>query len=436
MSPQDRVTPSALPFVLTGMLALAMLVGGLTLWGLRATIAGAVMAPGTIDLEQNRQVVQHPQGGVVADILVRDGDAVRQGDVLIRLDVVQQGTDLAYAQQRLFELRAQQARLRAVYLDAAEVDFTDELLSRAQNDVALRALLDGQHALFKAGRATIDTKSGQLRQRQEQVAARIAGLDTQIVALSEQIALVTQALETQQKLMAQGLSRAASLLQLEREGAGLRGQMGELRAAQAQARESVIEMDIEIAQLAAQRRQDAIGKSGELEQPIRKLRNDINRLQTEIVLAQVRAPVSGIVHQMEVQTPRAVLRAADPLLYLIPQHQPRIILARVIPQHIDQVFQGQEVKLRLSALDQRRTPEVFGTVTRLSADALEDRRTGQAYFEAQIRLNPGEIDKLPEDVALLPGMPVETYIQTGARSPIAYLVKPVADYFNRAFRES
>ncbi|MEP5728856.1 MAG: HlyD family type I secretion periplasmic adaptor subunit [Sulfitobacter sp.] len=436
MRNNDVIIARVWSYVGLGAAALVFLCLGIGVWATQTTIAGAVMASGVIDLDRNRQVVQHPQGGVVAQIAVRDGDFVNSGDLLIRLNMDSAQADLAYAQEQLFGLRARMDRLRAEYSEQNIVVFEDALIAHAAETPEFQAVLEGQRVLFAAGRATRDNQARQLRQRQEQVRARVVGIEAQITALDTQMGLIATALVNQNKLLSQGLSQSAAVLQLNRERATLEGRLGELISARAEARESIIETDIDIVQRATEYRQTAIAKAQELEQPLQKFTNDARQLQAQIAQAEVRAPVSGVVHGMHIQTQRSVLRAAEPLLFLIPQDQPLIIAARVTPQHIDQVHIGQDVKLRLSALDQRLTPEVLGTVMRIAADAVEDERSGERYFQTQIILKPGELDKLPTGAVLLPGMPVETFIQTTQRSPMAFLIKPVVDYFARAFRES
>ena len=212
--------------------------------------------------------------------------------------------------------------------------------------------------------------------------------------------------------------------------------MGELAASQAAARERLVETDLEMGRIVTRHIEKGIAKSHDLDGPLRQYARDARALRDEIALSEIRAPVSGIVYGMRVRTTRAVLRSAEPVLYLIPQDRPLIVAIRVPLRHIDQVAVGQVVKLRLSAFDQNVTPEVWGRVTQLSADAIEDEASGQSFYRAEMELPAKELDKLPEGIELLPGMPVEAFIRTGEHSPLVYLLKPVKDYFARALRES
>ena len=248
--------------------------------------------------------------------------------------------------------------------------------------------------------------------------------------------LIEEELGNQQSLLDRGLTQASAVLNLQREQARLRGQIGELSAQKAQSQERVTEIDIERLKLRSAGREEAITQLRDLRYRELEIAEQRRALKGEIDRLYIRAPVSGVIYAMQVQTPRSVVRAAEPLMYLVPQDRPLIIASRVQTIHIDQGAVGQEVNLRLSALNQRTTPELVGKVLQVSADSIEDDATGQTYYRAEIALNPGETDKLEEGTILLPGMPVEAFIRTGERTPMAYLLKPMADYFARAFRES
>jgi len=431
----NRASPS-LPYVIMGFATIGVLMLGVGLWAGTASLSGALVNTGIVEFDQTRHVVQHSQGGVVADVLVAEGDVVRAGDVLIRLDTRFSRAELAYAQEQLFELLAQQARLRSEYMDREDVVFATGLMAQAADDAGLRGLLEGQRRLFRAGRETVRSQTLQLRQRQQQVTARIIGVDAQIAALETQMTLIQTALTNQQSLLARGLTQATAVLQLEREKASLQGRLGELIAAKAQAGVQMTEIESDILQRAARHREKAIAMARELEQSIRKFRNDINRLDSEIERAEVRAPVSGIIFGVQGVTAQAVLQPAAAILTIVPKGRAGVVLTHVSPRDIDLVAVGQQVKLRLSALDQRLTPEIFGHVTRISADMITDQRSDAVHFEVEVSLAATELEKLPNGMVLIPGMPVETFIQTGSRTPLAYLIKPMTDYFARAFRES
>ena len=433
----DRANPpGAGHYVLLGIVALMVLILGFVMWATTARITGAIIAPGTLQADRVRQSVQHPKGGVIAELLVTDGSPVGAGDLLMRLDTASQQAELAYAREQLFDLTARQDRLRAEYSGQQAVTFSPILLAQSRANPKLLPVLEGQRSLFAASQARLGAEKRQLLQRKVQTTAQITGLEAQIVSVAQQITLTAAAMKNQKSLLARKLVPAATVLEFEREMSRLQGSLGELRGQQAQAREQIAGIELEILQRGSLAREKAMAEARDLEQAIRRLRKDAQQLQAEIAQARIYAPIAGIVHGMTVQTPRAVLRPADPVLYLIGQGRAPVVISQVVPNHIDQIAVGQQVKIRLSALDQRLTPEVFGRVTRISADVITDQRTGAGFFQVEVMLMAGALDRLPEGAVLLPGMPVETFIHTGLRSPMAYFLKPMADYFARAFCES
>jgi len=225
-------------------------------------------------------------------------------------------------------------------------------------------------------------------------------------------------------------------LNLQREEARLSGTVGELKAQRAQAEGRITEIDIEILKLGTQRREEAITRLRDLQFQELELAEQRRSLIERLSRLDIRAPVSGIVYGLQVFAKRSVIRPADPVLFLVPQDKPLVIMAQVEPIHIDEIFVNQDVTLRFSALDSRTTPELFGRVVQISADAFQDENTAFSYYRAEIELNEGEMTRLPDGTILIPGMPVEAYIQTADRTPLAYLIKPLADYFAKAFRES
>ncbi|WGW04916.1 HlyD family type I secretion periplasmic adaptor subunit [Tropicibacter oceani] len=431
----EKTFPMRGPMVL-GLLALLVLVGGFGTWAATTQISGAIVASGQITVDQNRQVVQHPDGGVVSAILVQEGDTVAAGDTLLRLDPSVLQSKLTIIEGQYFELMARRGRLQAERDDAAEIHFADEVLERAETDPEVAELVGGQRNLFNARRDSIAREIEQLGKRADQIQDQVKGIEAQQEALAEQLALIEEELTSQQKLLADGLTQASRVLALQREESRLLGSAGELTAQKAQAQGRITEIDIQILSLETQRREEAITTLRDLQSSERELAEQRRALIEQLSRMEITAPVGGVVYGMTVFTPRSVIRPADALLYLVPQDRPLVISARVEPIHIDQLFVQQDVSLRFSSLDQRSTPELFGRVVQISADAFQDEATQISYYRAEIKLNEGEMERLPEGAALIPGMPVEAYIRTADRTPLAYLVKPFTDYFAKAFRES
>ncbi len=427
--------PTRAPMVL-GVIAMAILLGGFGFWSATANISGAIVASGSIEVDQNRQVVQHPDGGVVQEILVDEGIEVTEGQILLKLDPNRLLSELTIAEGQLFELMARRARLVAERDGHPTIDFSEEVLTRAEEDMEVAELVTGQRNLFFARRDSLAREIEQLRKRTDQVADQVLGIGAQQDALSQQLDLISEELENKQQLADQGLVRQPELLALQRERARLSGTVGELTASKAQAEGRITETEIQILSLQTRRREEAITTLRDLQFRERELAEQRRALYERLNRMEIAAPVSGIVYGLTVFTPRSVIRPAEPVLYLVPQDRPLVIAAQVEPIHIDQLFVNQQVSLRFSSLDQRQTPELFGEVVQISADAFEDEASRVRYYRAEIVLNEGEIARLPEGAALIPGMPVEAFIRTEDRTPIAYLVKPFTDYFAKAFRES
>jgi HlyD family type I secretion membrane fusion protein len=432
---QDNQWSAKTPLI-AGLCALVVLVGGFGTWSVMTTISGAIIASGQIEVEQNRQIIQHPDGGVVAEILVQEGTVVAAGDVVIKLDDTLLASQKLITEGQLFELMARRGRLEAERDDLSDITFDPLLEEAAAAKPKVQSLLDGQERLFRARITSISQEIDQLGKRRQQIADQIKGILAQQTAMDTQASLIKSELINQQDLLDRGLAQVSRVLALQREEASLAGRMGESIAAIAQSEGRVTEIDIEILKLGTRKREDAITRLRDLQFRELELAEQRRSLGEQLSRLDIQSPVSGIVYDMQVFTPRSVIRPADPLMYLIPQDRPLVIAAQVDPVHIDQVFPGQDVTLRFSGLDARQTPEVFGHVTKVSADAFKNEATGIPFYRAEVVLNQGEFARLPEGTTLIPGMPVETYIRTNDRTPMAYLVKPFIDYFNKAFRES
>jgi HlyD family secretion protein len=418
-----------------GFVTVVLLLGGFGAWSVLTTITGAVVAPGQLEVEQSRQVVQHPDGGVVDTILIAEGDSVTAGQPLLRLDGTQLKTELAIVEGQLFELMARRGRLESERDDAPEITFPPELVDLAATRPEAAALMEGQRRLFAARRDTLARQTEQLGKRAAQTQSQIVGIDAQRAALQSQLDLIKEERASTQELFDKGLTQQSRLLSLQREEARLMGEVGELTATRASSEGRITEIELEVLRLAAARREEANTQLRDIGFRELELVERRAALVERIARLEITAPVAGIVLGLTVTTPRSVLRPADPVLYLVPQDRPLVIMAQVPPVHIDQVHAGQPAKLHFSAFNSRTTPELNGTVMMVSADALTDQRTGATYYRAEILPDAGEVEKL-EGLTLIPGMPVEAFIRTDERTPLAYLIKPFTDYFTRAFRES
>jgi HlyD family secretion protein len=421
--------------VILGLAATLVLVAGFGVWATTTRIAGAIVAPGQIEVEQDRQVVQHPDGGVVEEILVSEGATVAAGDPLLRLDGAALRSELTIVEGQLSELAGRAARLTAERDGSDALEFPDDILALAATLPEVAAQLDGQRRLFEARKATLAEQRDLLSRRIDQIRAQSDGISAQRAALATELDLIEQELASQQSLLDRGLAQAGTVLALQREQARLQGQLGELAAELARTEDQVTEIEIEISSLATRRREEATAELRQIGPTTLELAERRRALAERIARLVIRAPVSGVVLGLQVTTPRAVLRPADPVLFVIPQDRPLVITARIEPIHIDEVAVGQAAELVFPAFSARDTPHLKGQVTLVSADALTNSQTGATYYTAELQLDDGELARLGDRV-LLPGMPVEVFLQTGRRTPLAYLVKPFTDYFVRAFRES
>ena len=421
--------------ILLGLFAILVLVGGFGVWAVATNIAGAIIAPGQLVVEQNRQVVQHPDGGVVSQILVKDGDRVEAGQILIRLDPSELISERNVVEASLFEILARRGRLEAERDGADTISFDPLLTGLMATRPDVRALTQGQERLFTSRRQTLASQIEQLGKRAGQIGNQIEGLDAQARALEVQLGLIREELANQQALLDKGLTQASKVLALRREEASLLGRQGSLIAQRAENEAKITEIEIERLRLTDTRREEAITELRDISFKELELRERLRTVEQKLDRLDIRAPVGGVVLAMTVFAEKAVIRPAEPVLYIVPQNRPLLIAARLDPIHVDEVFVGQRVTLRLAALDSRTTPELSGTVTSISPDTLADQVTGARYYQVEIRLNDGETAKLPEGVTLVPGMPADAFIRTGDRTPLSYLVKPLAEYFNKAFRE-
>ena len=420
--------------IMLGIFGLLLLFGGFFSWAVMTNISGAVVASGRVGVASNRQVIQHPDGGVVTEILVREGDQVKAGDVLLQLDptILRSNADILHSQ--LLEIEARSARFVAERDGGKAVVFPDDLIQAASDQVDIAELVEGQRSLFLARAATRDREREQLERRKDQIANQVDGLFSQIKAFKLQLGYIRDELNSQQSLLDRGLTQAPRVLALQREEAGGMGQVGEAEASVAELKGRSTEIDLEILKQETSAREEAITQLRDLRSRQLELAEQYRAVMERMSRLAITAPVAGIVYDMQVFAERSVIRPADPVLYLIPQDRPLVIQTRVDPIHVDQVYPNQPATLRLPNFTMRTTPELSGHIVRVSPDVFTDEATGQTYYQAEVAIKDGELDKLGDNV-LLPGMPVDAYLRTSDRSPLTYLTKPFTDYFNRAFRE-
>lgn len=418
-----------------GMIALLVLVLGFGGWAMLARISGAVLAAGQVEIESRHQIVQHPDGGVVGEINLREGDHVEAGQMLMRLEGNLLRTELTIVEGQYFEILARRGRLEAERANNDQIRFPALLTEAAIAEPALHEVMAGQTSLFEARRNSLAQSLEQLARQEAQISAQVTGIEAQIIALKDQRQLIGRELKDTRQLLDKGLAQASRVLALEREAARLDGQLGELAAARAGAEAHATEINVLRLRQGATWREEAESALRDLDERELELAERRRALTDRIARLDIRAPISGTVHELAITAAQSVIRPAEPILYLIPQEGRLIVIARISVMDIDQVAVGQPVNLRFSSFSQRTTPEIEGELTRISADSMIDEATRLAYYRAEITIPESERARLGE-LTLIPGMPVEVFIRTGEQSPMQYLLKPFTDYLSRAMRES
>ncbi|WP_448045772.1 HlyD family type I secretion periplasmic adaptor subunit [Bradyrhizobium liaoningense] len=419
--------------LILGLAIVVVLVVGLGGWASTVLISGALIAPGQIVVESNVKKVQHPTGGVVGEVRARDGDLVKAGDIVVRLDDTVTKANLAIVSKNLDAAQARAARLQAEQRGLDRIEFPQMLLDRA-NDPDLKVLLSAETKLFDVRVNGRTGQKAQLRERITQLNEEISGLSAQEKAKDQEIALVQNELTGVRELYEKRLVQISRLTQLERDSARLNGERAQYIASRAQAKGKITETELQIIQID----KDVVS---EVSKDLRETNDKIGELIERKVAAEdqlrrvdIRAPQDGMVLQSTVHTVGGVVTAGDTLMLIVPQADDLQVEAKVNPVDIDKLQIGQRTLLRLSAFNQRTTPELNGVVSRVSPDVTTDQRTGQGYYTIRVSMPAEEVAKLG-DVKLIPGMPVEAFVQTGDRTMLSYLMKPLHDQLMRAFRE-
>jgi HlyD family secretion protein len=419
--------------VIAGLAVVLLVAGGFGGWAATTEISGALIAPGQVVVESNLKKVQHPTGGVVGELLARDGDRVKAGQIVVRLDDTVTKANLAIVTKNLDAAMARAARLEAEQRGLDRITFPKELTSRA-GDPDVANVMASESKLFEVRVNGRTGQKAQLRERIRQLNEQIDGLTAQENAKSQEIALVQQELTGVRDLYDKHLVQLARLTTLERDAARLNGERAQYIASKAEAKGKITETELQIIQVD----KDMVS---EVSKDLRETNDKVGELIERKVTAEdqlrrvdIRAPQDGIVEQSTVHTVGGVINAGDAIMLIVPQSDDLQVEAKVEPQDIDKLQVGQRTLLRLSAFDQRTTPELNGVVSRVSPDVATDQRTGHTYYTIRVSMPPEEVARLGE-VKLIPGMPVEAFVQTGDRTVLSYLMKPLRDQLMRAFRE-
>lgn len=427
---------SAARFIWIGWLALVALILVFGAWAVKSELSGAIIVQGLTEIEKNRQVVEHPEGGVVSAIFVDEGDSVNQDQPLIQLDSSLIDAEIAIVEQQVFELMARRGRLISERDERETVAFDVKLEKAALRSREIRQLKDTQNHLFFTRRSALQKVAQQRDKRSEQIKELIAGLEDQNAAIEKQLVLLGHELADKQKLLKKGLAKVSRVRDLQMLEAELLGQIGELKAAQAESAGRLIDLQIEATHHMAKHHEQVIASLQDVQLRELELLETLRMHQSRLNQLTIRAPLSGRVFGMSVFAEKSVVSAAEPMLFIVPQDRPIVISAPIEPNHVDLVYLGQEVLLKLATHDQHAAPDLAGEIVGLSADIFIDKVTGQPYYRAEIHIIQGELAKLPDDLILRPGMPVESFIKTRNHTPLAYLIEPFTKFFGRAMRES
>lgn len=425
--------PPVRTVVAIGAAIVAVFFGIFGVWAAVAPLNTAAIAPGEVTVEGKRKTVQHFEGGIVSEILVRDGAQVAAGQVLVRLERTQAQAVLSLVEGRHLSARALAARLVAERDDAETIVFPPAMLSRAA-DPAYRTAMDGQRRIFDARRNALSSKIALLRKRDSQVRIEISGLRAQVKADDRQLALIEEELSGIRSLVKRGLVPKPRLLALERRAAEISGGRGRNIAAIARAQQSMGETRLKIQDLKASRLNEVVRELRDVESRLDDLGERRSASSDVLTRTEIRAPIAGTVVGLKIATTGGVIAAGEAIMDIVPADDRLIVEAKVSPQDIDIVRAGLPAQVRFTALSQRNSVPVDGDVVSVSADRLADQFTPEGYYLARIALLP-DVQKSLGGVKLQPGMQAEVMIVTGANTALGYFMKPVANSFNRAFRE-
>lgn len=420
-------------YMLAGFIVIVTLVGGVGVWAAQTEIAGAVIASGLVVVESNVKKVQHPTGGVVGEIYVKDGDLVRAGDLLLRLDETVTRANLQMIVKQLDELIVREARLKAERDAAKSVVFPTSLDDRRETP-PIQEMFNGEQSLFESRRDSREGQKAQLRERVVQLDQEFAGVSGQIAAKAREIDLIGKQLKDLETLEEKQLVTTATMVALRREAARLEGEHGQLTAAAAQTRGKVTEINLQILRIDQDMRTEVVKELRETQSRLNEFFERKVAAEDQLRRVELRAPQSGKVHQLSVHTVGGVINPSEPAMLIVPDSDKLIVEAKIAPQDIDQVLHSHTARIRFAAFNQRTTPELDGNIRSVAADLTQDPRSGDSYYTARVDISDQELARL-EGNKLVPGMPAEVLIKTHDRTALSYFTKPLQDQIVRAFRE-
>jgi HlyD family secretion protein len=419
--------------LLGGMTVVALLVGGVGVWAGTADISGAIISHGAVVVENSEKKVQHPTGGVVGKIFVRDGDRVQAGDVLVQLSDTIPRASLAYVTKNLDELYARKSRLEAERDGSERMTLAPMLVAR-MNDPEIAATVASEQRLFELRRTEVSGNKARLRERIEQLGKQIEGYSAQESAKAREIELINDELVDIRSLVEMRLTLKSKLTEYEREATRIEGERAQLVSSMAQAKGAIAEVELQILQLDKEFSSETGSELRDVEAKIAEFEERKVTAEDQLSRIDIRAPASGKVYQSTIHTVGGVIGAGEPIMLIVPDTDTLTVEVKAAPQDIDQLLIGQRARLRFTAFNVRTTPETEGVVSMVAADVTRDQHTNEVYYAVRITPDPKDLNKLGQ-LSLIPGMPVEAFIRTGDRKVISYLMKPLTDQMMRAFRD-
>lgn len=418
--------------LLFGLGAVVLLFGVIFGWGGLTEISGAVIAPGKLVVDSNVKKVQHPTGGVVGNLNVKDGDRVKKGDVVVRLDETQARTSLAIVTKALDEIEARQARLEAERDGAGKVTFPADLVAR-DNEPEVSLVMKSEQRLFEIRHSAREGQKSQLLEQIDQLRQQIVGNDEQVSAKSKEIDWNQQELSGIRGLWKQNLVPFNRVTTLERDSARMHGERGALSASIAQAKGRIAEIQLKILQIDEDLRTEVGKELAEIRGKKSELTERRVAAEDQLKRIDLIAPQDGTIFQRSVHTVGGVIQAGEVVMLVVPESDALIIEAKVMPQDVDQIHVGQPAVLQFGSFNRRTTPELNGEVISIGADITSDDRRNETYYAVRIRISDKELARL-DGLQPMAGMPVEVFIQTSPRTVMTYLTKPIREQFDRAFR--
>lgn len=430
--PHTTGRPFSRKLMAAGFSVMLLFGGTFYVWASSAPIEGAVVSPGVVSVDSAVRTIQHLEGGIIDQILVRDGDKVGQGQVLIRLQNTVSSSTRNELLSQYFEAMAIEARLDAEQNDADGITFPKELTEKVGDDAAKSAMA-GQDSLFKSRKKLLSDRLVILERTKDGLESEIKGLEDQIAAGERRLELIKEEHKDVRTLFDKNLTNKPRLLQLERDIAALEGDIANFHASIGTARQKIDEADLRMVEMKATQSTEVVGQLRETRARLYELKQQLAAAEDVVGRTEIRSPVTGVVKGLSVHTVGGVIAAGQPLMDVVPVSDKLVVQATIDPLDIDQVTQGLPAQVWLSALNRRSHAPLEGIVATVSPDRLVDPQTGTAYYQARIELERAEVER--GTVPIQPGMSAEVMIRTGARTTWEYLSAPITEFLSRSMRE-